>query len=458
VSSVLSIDRPRLTELLARERRRFAERNPRSRELFAQAHAALLRGVPMSWMGAWAGGYPIFLREARGTTVTDADGNAYVDFCLGDTGAMAGHAPEAVARAVARQYRRGTTAMLPTEDAEWVGRELARRFGVEIWQFSLTATDANRWVLRLARAITHRPKVLVFNQCYHGTVDEAVISLDASGRPQARPGNIGPAVDPTLTTKVIEFNDLAALERALAPGDVACLLMEPALTNMGIVLPDPRYHDAVRELTRRFGTLLVIDETHTFCSGPGGYTRAHGLQPDFVTVGKAIGGGIPIGAFGMRREIADRIVDLDLEMDSIGAVGGTLAGNALSLAAARATLEHVLTGAAFARMTGLAERLEAAVREVFDARDVPWHVIRLGARTEYRYSREPPHNGRESALLHDAELDAYVHCYLLNRGILTTPFHNMALTSPATTETDVDRYTAALADAIDELLAVGAAR
>ena len=370
---------------------------------------------------------------------------------------MAGHAPDAVASAVDRQYRQGTTAMLPTEDAIWVGNELALRFGVDIWQFSLTATDANRWVLRLAREITRRPKVLVFNQCYHGTVDEAVISLDASGKPQARPGNIGPAVDPSLTTKVIEFNDPAALERALSPGDVACLLMEPALTNMGIVLPDPGYHDEVRELTRRFGTLLVIDETHTFCCGPGGYTRANGLQPDFVTVGKAIAGGIPIGAFGMRREIADRILELDLEMGDIGAVGGTLAGNALSLAAAHATLEHVLTDAAFDRMTGLGERLAAAVRRIFDARDVPWHVIRLGARTEYRYSREPPHNGGESALLHDEELDAYVHCYLLNRGVLTTPFHNMALTSPVTTDADLDRYTATLAEAIDELLAVAAA-
>src|SRR6185503_2060081 len=303
----VEIDRTRLGRLLERERACFAEQHPRSRELYAETSQTLLGGVPMSWMTMWAGGFPLFMAEARGASITDVDGHTFVDFCLGDTGAMAGHAPEATARAVERQIRRGTTGMMPTEDAAWVGRELVRRFGLDAWQFALTATDANRWVLRMARQVTGRPKVLVFNYCYHGTVDETVIALDERGQARSRAGNVGPAVDPAVTTKVVEFNDTEALERALAPGDVACVLAEPALTNIGIVLPEPGFHDALREITRRTGTLLVIDETHTLSSGPGGYTAAHGLDPDMMTMGKAIAGGIPIGAYGMRRGIATRL-------------------------------------------------------------------------------------------------------------------------------------------------------
>ena len=260
----------------------------------------------MSWMAKWAGGFPLFLREATGARVVDADGHEYVDFCLGDTGAMAGHAPPATVAAVAAQAARGATAMLPTEDAIGAAEELARRFGLIAWQFTLSATDANRFALRLAREITQRPKILVFDYCYHGTVDETFATLDGD-RVVARPGNVGPPVDLALTTKVVQWNDADALEQALAPGDVACVLAEPALTNIGIVLPEAGFHDALRDLTRRTGTLLVIDETHTFSAGPGGCTAVWGLEPDLLTIGKAIGGGVPAGAYGVSADVAARI-------------------------------------------------------------------------------------------------------------------------------------------------------
>jgi glutamate-1-semialdehyde 2,1-aminomutase len=438
-----------LAALIAREREAFQRSHPRSHELHSQARDSLLGGVPMSWMAMWVGGFPLYLERAHGSTIVDVDGHEYADFCLGDTGAMAGHSPEPTMRAIAQIE--GITTMLPTEDAAWVGAELARRFGLPYWQFALTATDANRWVLRMARALTGRPKVLVFNYCYHGTVDETIISIE-DGAPRARPGNVGPAVDPTETTRVVEFNDVEALERELAHGDVACVLAEPALTNIGIVLPEPGFHDRLRELTRSAGTLLVIDETHTMSTGPGGYTAAHGLDPDMLTVGKSIAGGIPIGAYGMRRDLAERILGADVDLEDVGGVGGTLAGNALSLAAARATLSEVLTEDAYAHMMPLAERFTAGVQDVLDTRRMPWNIVRLGARAEYRFSPRPPRNGGESAAAHDGDLDAYMHVYLMNRGVLITPFHNMALMSPATTEADVDRHTEAFEAAVDELI------
>jgi glutamate-1-semialdehyde 2,1-aminomutase len=343
--------------------------------------------------------------------------------------------------------------MLPTEDAAWVGAELGRRFGVPLWSFSLTATDANRWALRLARLVTGRPKVLVFNWCYHGTVDEALATLGEGGQ-AAREGNVGAPVDPALTTRVAEFNDLDALERELAHGDVACVLMEPALTNVGIVLPLPGYLEGVRDLTRRHGTLLVNDETHTFSAGPGGCTAAWGLRPDAVTIGKAIAGGVPAGAYGLSEELAERVQARDdADLVDTGGVGGTLAGNALSTAAARATLEHVLTEAAFARMIALATRFTGGVRGVLGGRGVPWSVVQLGARAELRFTAPPPRDGGQSAAAGDPELDDYLHLYLHNRGILLTPFHNMALTCPATTEADVDLHTETFAACVDELLA-----
>ena len=446
------LDRLRLGTLLDRELARFTESNPRSRELFERGRGTLLGGVPMSWMTKWAGGFPIFLREATGARIVDADGHEYVDLCLGDTGAMAGHAPPATVAAVAEQAAHGITAMLPSEDAITVAEELTRRFGLRGWQFTLSATDANRFAIRLAREITERPKILVFDYCYHGTVDETFATLDGD-RVVARPGNVGPPVDLALTTRVVQWNDAGALEQALAPGDVACVLAEPALTNIGIVLPEPGFHDALRELTHRTGTLLIIDETHTFSAGPGGCTAAWGLEPDLLTIGKAIGGGVPAGAYGMSDEVAERIAAREgADYEDVGGIGGTLAGNALSLAAVRATLTEVLTEKAFGRMIPLAARFAAGVADVIEDAGLPWHVTELGARAEYRFSATPPRNGAESAAAGDEELERFLHLYTLNRGVLMTPFHNMALMSPATSEADVDRHTAVFEEAVRDLL------
>ena len=448
------LDRDRLNDLLEQEEGRFVEEHSGSQRLFERGEKALLGGVPMPWMTEWASPFPIFAADAEGARFEDVDGNEYVDLCLGDTGAMTGHSPEPTVKAVADRASRGITLMLPTEDASWVAAELGRRFGLPRWQFALTATDANRFALRLARAITDRPKVLVYAWCYHGTVDES-FAIEVEGETRSRPDNIGPPVDPAVTTRAVEWNDLAVLEQALEPGDVACVLAEPAMTNAGIVLPDPGYHEALRELTRAHGTLLIIDETHTFCAGPGGYTAAAGLDPDLLTIGKAIAGGIPAAAYGMTEEVAERIADhmRMLETTDVGGIGGTLAGNALSLAAARATLEEVLTDEAFGHMTEMAERFEAGVNEVVASQAVPWNSVRLGCRVEYHFQPSPPRNGSEAVASADRMLVRYMHLHALNRGILLTPFHNMALMCPATTESDIDRHTEAFEEAVAGLTA-----
>jgi len=356
--------------------------------------------------------------------------------------------------AIADRAARGITTMLPSEDAAAVGEEMARRFGLESWQFTLSATDANRFAIRVAREVTDRPKVLVFNHCYHGTVDETFATLDDAGAVVARPGNIGPPVALGETTRVVEFNDLAGLERELATGDVACVLTEPALTNIGIVLPAPGFHDQLRELTRAAGTLLIIDETHTLCCGPGGFTAAHGLQPDMLTIGKPIAGGVPMGAYGMSAEVGERVLEHTVwEAADVGGIGGTLAGNPLSLAAARATLTEVLTPDAFERMIALGERFEAAVAASIAEAGLQWQVTRLGCRAEYMFAPERPRTGSEADAAIDPELDALMHLYMLNRGVLMTPFHMMALMSPATTADDVDAHSEAFAQACAELTA-----
>ena len=444
------VDRERLQSLTVTERERFEKEHPRSRELHERGAGSLLAGVPMSWMAMWVGGFPIYLDHASGADVTDVDGNVYADFCLGDTGAMAGHSPAPAMRAIAE--RAGITVMLPTEDAGWVGAELARRFGLPFWQFSLTATDANRWMLRMLRQVTRRPKVLVFNWCYHGTVDETIVFRDGSGRARSRSGNVGPMVDPAETTRVAEFNDLDSVREELAHGDVACVLMEPALTNIGIVLPEPGFSAGVRAACTESGALLVIDETHTLSAGPGGCTAAWGLEPDAVTLGKSIGGGVPIGAYGVSADLAERIAaEEGADYEDTGGVGGTLAGNALSLAAARATLGDVLTDAAFESMIALRERFSAGVEQALAASGAPWSIISLGARAEYRFVSPPPRTGAESAAAADDELDEYMHLFLLNRGVLITPFHNMALMCPATTEAHVDRHTEVFGQAVSNL-------
>ncbi|MCB0908659.1 MAG: aminotransferase class III-fold pyridoxal phosphate-dependent enzyme [Nocardioidaceae bacterium] len=446
------IDRDRLAELRRTEETRFVETHPRSAELAEQARGSLLAGVPMPWMTRWPGSFPVFFETANGARFTDVDGQDYVDLCLGDTGAMTGHALPKVADAVAERARTGITTMLPSSDAAWVGEELARRFGLPRWQMAMTATDANRFALRFARHLTGRPRIAVMDWCYHGTVDETLAVLDADGSVVPRPGALGPQVDVAVTTAVVPFNDLEALERRLAEGDVAALLMEPALTNIGIVLPDDGYLDAVREITRRHDVIWIIDETHTLCAGPGGCTRAWSLEPDMVVMGKPIGGGIPVAAYGLSAELADRISGPMLGHDiDVAGVGGTLTGNALALAAVRATLSSALRQEDFAVAVPLAERFAAGVAGVIEHYGVPWHVQRLGCRAEYWFC-PPPRNGADAAAAIDEDLDGFMHLWALNRGILLTPFHNMALFSPHHTEADVDLHTEVFGAAVAALI------
>jgi glutamate-1-semialdehyde aminotransferase len=447
-----TVDRNRIASLFERERATFRQRHARSGQLAAEARESLLFGVPMNWMTRWPGDHPVFVDCAAGAGFKDVDGNEFIDFCLGDTGGMAGHAPPVVVEAIAKQARKGITLMLPTADAAWVGHELARRFGVPYWQFTISATDANRCAIRWAREITGRSKIVVHNGCYHGAVDESVATLE-NGRTVARAGNIGKPVPLDQTTRVVEFNDLAGLERALREGDVAACLFEPALTNIGIVLPDPGYHEAARALCTKYGALLVLDETHTISAGPGGCTKAWGLDPDIITIGKTLGAGIASGAYGMTERVRGRVYEhTDARNADVGGIGGTLAGNALSLAAMRATLGEVMTDQAFDGMIALGERFELGVREVIESRALPWHVVRLGCRVEYLFRPDVARNGFEAAAGQDEQLDPYIHLYLLNRGILMTPFHNMALMSPATTAADVDRHTEVFSAMADEMI------
>lgn len=406
----------------------------------------------MSWMVKWPGDFPVFVDHAAGAHFTCVDGIDHVDLCLGDTGAMMGHSPAPTVAAVTAQLSRGITTMLPTEDAIAVSTGLAERFGLPFWQFTLTATDANRHAIRYARHLTGRTKVVVHNYCYHGSVDESFATLDDEGRTVGRRNTIGPPVPPSETTRVVEFNDLEGLEKALAEGDVAAILVEPALTNIGIVLPDAGYNEAVRDLATQHGAILINDETHTICAGPGGVTRRDDLHPDFLVIGKSIGGGIPCGTFGFTQDIADRIArSVELEDIDVGGIGGTLAGNGLSMAAMQATLAQVMTPDAFDHMIPLADAWADGVQGAIDATGAPWHVTRLGARAEYAFSPEPSRTGREAADADDFELQQYLHLYALNRGILLTPFHNMALMSPATTPADVDAHTGMFAACLEEL-------
>jgi glutamate-1-semialdehyde 2,1-aminomutase len=449
---MVEIERSRARIIIEREEKEFVRTHQKSKRMFERARKSMIGGVPMNWMIEWPGPFPIFAKAGAGSKITDVDGHTYVDFCLGDTGAMFGHSPRATVDAAVKQMRKGITMMLPTEDSIWVGEELAHRFGLPFWQIAMTATDANRFALRMAREATGRRKILVFNGCYHGTVDETLVRL-VDGKVAPREGAMPPPVDPDLTTTIVEFNDLQALERALAPRNVAAVLMEPAMTNCGIILPEEGYLEGVREFTKKTGTVWIIDETHTWCAGPGGYTQAHHLKPDMITLGKPVAGGIPAGAFGTSQEIFEKTINNMLaETTGVNGLGGTLTGNALALAAMRATLEKVITKKAYDHMNPLAERFNEDIERTIHETDLPWHTVRLGTRVEYRFSAKPAKNGAEAIAAKDPLLNKYVHLYDLNRGILLTPFHNMALMSPYSTGKDVDLHTHTFRKSVEQLL------
>lgn len=445
------IGQERIKGLRESEAEAFRSARPKTAASLGNGIAGFLDGVPMHWMKDWPTPFPILVGQARGATITDIDGNRLDDFCLGDTGSMFGHSPPPVARAIRRQAGRGLTYMLPSEDALAIGPLLQEKFGLPFWQIATTATDANRFALRIARAVTGREKILVFNGCYHGSVDETMVRL-SNGKPINRPGLAGEFRDLTRTAKIVEFNDIPALEAALADGDVACVITEPVLTNSCMVLPDPGFHDALRRLTRATGTLLLIDETHTISTGPGGYTRAFGLGPDLFVLGKPVAGGVPASIWGMSEDIASRYADYRRTHEpGYSGMGTTLSGNPLQFAAMRATLDEVMTAENYAHMEHLARRLDAGLTAVIDRYRLPWHVARLGARVEFICAPGPLKNGGEAEAAHAPELEAALHVALVNRGVLIAPFHNMMLVSPATRPAQVNRLISAFGDVVKRL-------
>ncbi len=446
------LDWPRALTFLERERERYAQRNPRSAALATQADAHLLFGVPLHWMRDWGTPFPLHVAQANGAHVVDEDGHTLVDFCLGDTGAMFGHSPLPVQMALQRQATRGLTTMLSTEDASVVAKALSEHFGLPYWQFALSATDANRYMVRWIRAATGRKKLLVFNGCYHGTIEDVFVDL-VQGQPVQRESLLGPVHDLLEHTVVVEFNDLAALEAALQGGDVACVLAEPAMTNIGMVLPAPGYWQTAQSLIRQYGALMVMDETHTISTGAGGYCQVHGLEPDALVLGKPVGGGVPCAVYGMSAALASRAVRAKADAPpGHSGIGTTLTGNMLSMAAMRATLTEVMTPTAYAHMLPLARQLAEGVRHILAERHLAWCVTELGARVEFQFCPEPPQNGSEAGAQLDAELEHLIHLGLLNRGVLITPFHNMMLVCPQTTTEDVQRLLAALASVLDEIV------
>jgi glutamate-1-semialdehyde 2,1-aminomutase len=449
--SVPGIASAQIDSMLKRERDRFLQANPTSAKLAEQSKPHWHNGVPFHWMLDWSTPFPLYAKEAKGATLTDVDGHAYDDFCLGDTGSMFGHSPEPVVRAIREQSTRGLTYMLSTEDVPVVGQLLSDMFGLPYWQVATTASDANRFVIRWCRAITKRPKVLIMSGCYHGAVDDTFLRLD-NGKPANRVGLMGQVYDLTQGTVVVEFNDLDAIERALKVGDVACILTEPALTNIGMVLPQEGYLDGMAALAKQYGTLLIIDETHTISTGYGGYTRMHNLKPDFFTLGKPVAGGIPCSVFGFTAEMAERMRKAEAEAGpGYSGIGTTLSANALQLHCMRANLSEVMTPANYTHMLDLSERLARGVEKEITERNVPWHVSNVGARAEFVCAPTRPKNGAEAKAAMRPHLELAVHLYLLNRGVLIAPFHNMTLLSPATTAAQVDHLIETVGNCLDEL-------
>jgi glutamate-1-semialdehyde 2,1-aminomutase len=446
------ISRQKIKQLFSQECASFDAAHPQSKKFSARAADHLLFGVPMHWMNDWSTPFNLYVQSASGAQVTDVDGHTLTDFCLGDTGAMFGHSPEPVARALQAQASNGYTTMLPTENAVWVAEDLARRFGLPFWQFAMTASDANRFVLRWVRAATQRKKILVFNGCYHGTVDDVFVDL-IDGQPQQRDSLLGQVYDLTQHTVVIEFNDLAALENALAKNDIACVIAEPVMTNIGMVLPQAGYWDAAQKIIRKHNTMLVMDETHTISSGPGGYARADGIEADAIVVGKPMGGGVPCAVYGFREALAKLAQQAKRSAPpGHSGIGTTLSANMLASTAMRATLEHVMTDAAYAHMFLIAKKLADGLHSVIAKHAMPWCVTQVGARVEFQFAATQPTNGSEAGNIFDDELERVMHLYLLNRGILITPFHNMMLVCPVTTAENVGKLLEVFDQCVTELM------
>ena len=443
-----------LTELNEREKKTFKERTGESKRLFDNAQEMLLNGTPTPWMGDWGTEYPIFLKKAKDNRILDVDGNEYLDFCLGDTGAMFGHSPDATAKTVCEQVQKGITTMMPCPESLEIGIELGKRFGLPLWQVAMTATEANRYVIRICRALTGRPKVLSMNESYHGSLDETLPHLDDEGNLKLRSDyDMNPGVPKETISRVIEFNDVDALEKALAFEDCACLIAEPVMTNCGMVLPAEGYLDAVRELCTKYGTYMIIDETHTFSYGYGGYTAAFGLKPDFITLGKSIAGGIPVSVYGFTKEVGDAInasFGHKGVSDPMG-ISGTLSGNVFAINAMLCTLREVATPEAFARMINGQERLSDGIDAVLKKNEILWSLTRSGARCELQFMPTLPRNGTEAKNNFDWELMYYTHLFLINRGIVITPFHNMMLIPPMATDEDIDRLIKGWEDCITEI-------
>lgn len=428
------IDRKKLEKALAEETAAFRAARPVSASLYEQGREHLLYGVPMNWMQMWPGGFPIAVREASGAEVTDVDGHRYTDLCLGYSAAFNGHDPLKAIYAIAGQMEKGSVYTLPSPNAYEAGSRLSQRFGLPVWGFALSATDANRFALRICREITGRNKILVFNGCYHGTVSECFVALE-DGASRTRAGNMGPAFDASSTAEVIEFNDFDALERVLATETIACLVMEPVMTNVGIIHPKPGFLEACRELTKKTGTVWIIDEAHTITAGPSGFAGAAGLEPDMLVLGKCIGGGFPVGCYGMTREISERLYSKTrAEFADTSGIGGTMTGSPVAMAAILATLDNYLTEDNFKLAIGMAEEFVAGIDRVIARRGLPFSTNRVGARAEYVFSEALAANAAESAAKTDHELYEYYFIGSLNRGYLMSPYYNIMASVSAVTK------------------------
>ncbi|ANP46116.1 transaminase [Candidatus Viadribacter manganicus] len=438
-----------LANLITRETQRYLDTHPKASAEAARLKEHWLFGAPFHWMNDWATPSAMIAEDGEGAVLTDIDGSTYDDFCLGDTPGMFGHARPEIARAIAEQARRGATFMLPTAEAAEVGELLAERFGLPFWQTTLSASDANRAMIRWARAVTGKSVIVVFDGCYHGMVEDCFVEL-RHGRTRPDAGLIGQVFDMTRTTRAIPFNDIGALESALAMGDVAAILAEPAMTNCGMILPEANFWKRAQALAKKAGALLVLDETHTLSSGPGGATKAWALAPDALVIGKAIAGGFPAAVWGVSAELGEKIAAAPRGPGRSG-IGTTLAGNAMGVAAIGATLREVATREAFDAMLAGASDLVSKLRGVIAKRSLPWCVVHVGARAEIVFAPEPP---RDAAAMRPAlaqsDLNHALHLYLINRGILIAPFHMMMLVCPATTTQQIDRLVAAVDSFADE--------